>query len=104
MKIGRLSCLFLLIWMGWGVNGEEMISSFIEDLLTTFKLKAPTIIYEGDEPPMICYTKWWVLCLPSEGLEFENDSGTDKEEFSNASNKDKELANDGKILNSTLAL
>ena len=43
---------------------------------------------------MICYTKWWVLCLPSEGLEFENDPGSDKEEFGNDSKKYKELATD----------
>ena len=104
MELGRLSCLFLLLWMGLRVNGEETLSLFIDDILSTFKLKAPTIIYDGDEPPVICYTKWWVLCLPSEGLEFENDPGSDKEEFGKDSEKDKELANDGKLLNSILAL
>ena len=87
MQIGRLSGLFLLLWMGLRVNGEETMSLFIEDVLSTFKLKAPTIIYDGDEPPEICYTKWWVLCLPNE---FGNDPGSDKEVFGNDSEKNKE--------------
>ena len=94
MQIERPLGLFLLLWMGLGVNGEETMSLFIEDILSTFKLKALTIIYDGDEPPMICYTKWWVLCLPSEGLEFPNDPDNDQEELS----QDTEPVNDGKLM------
>ena len=81
------------------------MSLFIEDVLSTFKLKAPTIIYEGDEPPVICYTKWWVLCLPNE---FGNDQGSDEEDSENNkedSEKDKEDTakdNGGKLLQNIL--
>ena len=98
MKLGRGHFgLFLLLWMGLRVNGEETLSLFIDDILSTFKLKAPTIIYDGDEPPVICYTKWWVLCLLSEGLDFENYPGRDEEELGNDSEKVTEPANDGKL-------
>ena len=66
MKIGRLLGLFLLLGteFEW-VCGEEAISSFIEDVMDTFRLKSPTIVYDSDEAPEICYRKTWVLCLSS---------------------------------------
>ena len=80
------------------------MSLFIEDVLSTFKLKAPTIIYDGDEPPVICYTKWWVLCLPNE---FGNDLGSVEEDSENNKedsemNKDSEKDNGGKLLQNIL--
>ena len=80
------------------------MSLFIEDVLSTFKLKAPTIIYDGYEAPVICYTKWWVLCLPNE---FGNDRGSDEEDSENNKedsemNKDSEKDNGGKLLQNIL--
>ena len=67
MKIGRLLGLFLLLGteFEW-VCGKEVISSFIEDVMATFRLKSPTIVYDSDEAPEICYTDQWVLCMSSE--------------------------------------
>ena len=99
MKLGRGHFgLFLLLWMGLRVNGEVTMSLFIEDVLSTFKLKAPTIIYGGDEPPVICYTKWWVLCLLNE---FGNDQGSDEEDSEN-NKEDSEKDNGGKLLQNIL--
>ena len=74
MKIGRLLGLFLLLGteFEW-VCGEEAISSFIEDVMDTFRLKSPTIVYDSDEAPELCYRKTWVLCLSSRGEERERD-------------------------------
>ena len=67
MTIRRLLGLFLLLWMVTKrANGEETISSFIRDIMTTFKLNSPTIIYDSDEAPDICFTDQWVLCLSSQ--------------------------------------
>ena len=48
------------------VNAEDTISSFIRDMMTTFHLSSPTIVYDGGEAPEICYTDQWVLCVSSE--------------------------------------
>ena len=71
MKLGRgLLGLFLLLWLDRGVHGEELLDSFIRDVVSTFRLTSPTIIYDGDkEAPEICYTNQWVLCLPSKQLD-----------------------------------
>ena len=64
MKIVRLLGLFLP-WMGLRVDGEDTTSLFLQDLITTFGLVSPTIVYNADEEaPEICYTNQWVLCLP----------------------------------------
>ena len=64
--MGRLFGLFLLLWMDLGVNGQETMDIFIHDLVVTFKLASPTIIYDSDEGvPEICYTSQWILCLSS---------------------------------------
>ena len=99
MKIGRLLGLFLLLWMGLIANGEETMSTFISDILSTFRLGAPTIIYEGDEAPEVCYANQGVLCLPSRGIEIESDPkefASDKEELGSV--KEKEIANDSELL------
>ena len=52
--------------MDFRVDGEERIDNFIRDVISTFKLHSPTIIFDGDEEaPEICYSNQWVLCLPS---------------------------------------
>ena len=64
--------LFLLIWMGSRVNGEEAMDVFINDLVATFQLTSPTILYDNDdEIPEICYASQWVLCLSSNQHESE---------------------------------
>ena len=81
MKIGRLRSLFLpllLLWgMDFGVDGEEAISNFIKDVMATFQLTSPTIIYDSEEPPEICFKSQRVLCMP---LQYEEEE-TDSEEF-----------------------
>ena len=66
----RLLGLFLLLWMGSGVNGQGTMHVFINDLIATFQatfqLASPTIIYDSNEGvPEICYASQWVLCLSS---------------------------------------
>ena len=59
--------LLLLLWMGLAANGEDMMSHFIGDMIDTYHLLRPTIVYDrNEETPDICYTRQWVLCLPSE--------------------------------------
>ena len=46
---------------------------FVKDLVATFKLASPTIIYEGDEEVLeLCYTSQWMLCLSTN--QHENDT------------------------------
>ena len=45
-------------------NGETNIDVFLRDIIETYKLTSPTIVYNSDEEaPDICYTNQWVLCL-----------------------------------------
>ena len=82
MKIGRLRSLFLpllLLWeMDFGVDGEEAISNFIKDVMAAFQLTSPTIVYDSEEPPEICFKSQRVLCMP---LQYEEQ--TDSEELAN---------------------
>ena len=57
--------ILLLFWMPNSVASEDIVSSFLRDLLSTFQLNSPTIIYSSDEAPDICTsgTGYWVLCL-----------------------------------------
>ena len=41
---------------------DDNINSFISDLISSFRLISPTLIYHGDAPE-ICFTHLWVLCL-----------------------------------------
>ena len=65
--MGRLFDLFLLLWMSSRVNGQEAMDAFINDLVATFQLRSPTILYDNDdEIPEICYnTSRWAHCLSS---------------------------------------
>ena len=65
MNIGRAAGLLLLL-MNCMVNAEDTISSFIRDMMTNFHLSSPTIVYDSDEVPEICYTDQWVLCISSQ--------------------------------------
>ena len=58
------------------VNCDDMLNSFITDIISTFKLTSPTIIYHG-EAPEICMTHW-VLCLDQENQQeiLNNSRGT----------------------------
>ena len=66
----RLVGLFLLLWMALTASGEEeLMNRFIQDVISTFQLTSPTIIYDSDEAPGICYADQRVLCLLiTEGL------------------------------------
>ena len=88
MRIGRLFGLLLLLQMGLRVNGEETISNFIRDVMASFRLTSPTIVYGIDEAPEICYTDPWVLCLSSQITE------SDEKELSNE--LDKKFIKDGR--------
>ena len=70
MKMARMLGILTLLWIDPVVNGEEQFHIFIRDVLSTFKLRSPTIIYDGDDvAPEICFTEDWTLCLPSYGPE-----------------------------------
>ena len=101
MKIGRLRGLLLLLSIDLRVNGEggETLSSFLRDMMATFGLASPTIVYNSDETaPEICYTDPWVLCLhPGLPSWYPEDSTTT---LANESESDKELENDGMHLQS----
>ena len=63
----RLVGLFLLLWMTATVSGQEdLMNQFVHDIISTFNLTLPTILYDSDEPPQICYENTperRVLCL-----------------------------------------
>ena len=44
-------------------NGEDTINAFIRDIMATFQLHFPTIIYEGEEALEICFSDQWTHCL-----------------------------------------
>ena len=80
MKIWRLLGLFLLLWteLEW-VCGEETLTNFMRDVMATFRLKSPTIVYDSDEAPELCYKEKWVLCLSAPDKERDLKSLVDKE-------------------------
>ena len=69
VKMGgrRLVGLFLLLWMAVTVSGQEdLMNQFVHDIISTFNLTLPTVLYDSDEPPQICYENTperRVLCL-----------------------------------------
>ena len=105
MKLGGFIGLLLLLWMESRVDGEDTISHFIRDVMTTFDLTSPTIIYDGGEqPPEICYTQEWVLCLASPIQENESKhsvNGTvkgDNNKEVSTEERNEESANNGKFI------
>ena len=86
----RLLGIFLLLWMGLKVNGQEQMDVFINDLIVTFQLNSPTILYDNDdEIPEICYASQWVLCLSS------NQHERDIKELSDKPGSNRKSKNDG---------
>ena len=79
--MGKLFVILILLWMGLRVNGHnKAMDIFINDLVITFKLISPTIIYDSDEEvPAICYTSKWWLCLSSNQAEINPLSRGDSE-------------------------
>ena len=63
----RLVGLFLLLWMTATVSGQEdLLNQFVHDIISTFNLTLPTVLYDSDEAPQICYENTperRVLCL-----------------------------------------
>ena len=63
----RLAGLFLLLWMTATVSGQEdLLNNFVNDIISTFNLTLPTVLYDSDEPPQTCYENTperRVLCL-----------------------------------------
>ena len=60
----HLAFLFLLC-MFLNVHGDDVMSKFITDVISTLKLISPTILYHGNLPE-ICMTLEWILCLDQE--------------------------------------
>ena len=66
-------CFLFFLWiLPNGMKCDDNMNGFISDLILTFRLISPTIIYHGDAPEL-CFTTPWVLCLhqdiPQEGRE-----------------------------------
>ena len=65
--------LFLFLMLPNMMKCEDNMNGFISDLILSFRLTSPTIIYHGHAPE-ICFTTPWVLCLHQdvlkEGREF----------------------------------
>ena len=60
---GLLSCI---VFMGLRARGKNNTNVFLQDIITTFRLTSPTILYNKDEEaPDICHSAEWVLCLHS---------------------------------------
>ena len=45
------------------VKSDGTIDKFVGEILSTFRLMSPTMIYPEDEAPEICWIKDWLLCL-----------------------------------------
>ena len=90
----RILLLWVVLLVDIRVNGEETISNLIKDIMTTFRLTSPTIVYNGNEAaPEVCHTDQWVLCLhPEHPSRYPKDDS----KAENISNMDKELVYDGK--------
>ena len=57
----------ILLWMALSVSGEgEPMNKFFNDIISTFNLTLPTVLYDSDEAPEICYANTperRVVCL-----------------------------------------
>ena len=62
---GFLSCM-VLMGLRAEAMGENNANTFLQDIITTFRLTSPTIVYnEDEEAPNVCHSAKWSLCLPS---------------------------------------
>ena len=57
--------LVLILMLPNATKCDENLSRFISDLISSYALISPTIIYHGHAPE-ICFTSHWVLCLNTE--------------------------------------
>ena len=58
--------LVFLLYMFQYVSGDKWDNAFLNEILSTFKLTAPTILYDSqqsDKIPEICRNHQWALCL-----------------------------------------
>ena len=66
MKMGSLLGLGLLSSMFLGVCGDDgNLNDFIADILSTFTLTSPTIVFD-EIVPEVCMTQQWVLCVSND--------------------------------------
>ena len=63
----EMGFLFLFLMLPNMIKCEDNMNGFISDLILSFSLTSPTIIYDGDAPE-ICFTTPWVLCLHQDVL------------------------------------
>ena len=63
MEIFKFSGLILMLLTHQGVDCNELLDAFIGDVISTFGLTSPTLVYASDEAPDICRTYIWVSCL-----------------------------------------
>ena len=76
-ELGKFGIL-LLLWMFSNViQCDDNVNGFIRDVISTFGLISPTIIYH-ENAPEICFTNQWVLCLNNENEQaiFQEGTGT----------------------------
>ena len=64
-----LISLVFLSFIILGVSGERILNDFIVDIVSTFNLRSPTVIF-NENVPELCMTKHWVLCV-SDALQNE---------------------------------
>ena len=92
---GLLSCI-VFVGLRAETREENNTNMFLLDIITTFRLTSPTIVYnEDEEAPDICYSAQWVLCLHS-GLTSwypEYDSKRLAKDSKNSQNNSKKLVN-----------
>ena len=72
--VGRgLLGLAFTVCMFQCVNGKDSLNVFISDVISTFGLISPTIVYTSYEAPEICMTRKWVLCLSQDKDDEQNE-------------------------------
>ena len=52
-----------LAFMLQGVDCNDLLDAFVGDIISSFGLISPTLVYASDEAPDICRTHIWILCL-----------------------------------------
>ena len=62
--MSKLSLIVSLFAIAQGSYPDEL-EHFIEDTITTWKLRSPTLVVRGDLPS-ICMRLEWILCLSTE--------------------------------------
>ena len=57
--------LFWLFSIAHGLVETEGRDKFVKDLMETWQIRSPTIIYQ-DDLPELCMKRQWVLCLSND--------------------------------------